>query len=476
MGQSRKELYQKLDRLLEDLKKKVSLAIPTLGISMEKVPGEYWFFNPRLFNLSSWWEEVIAYSTIIHQSIVSYRAHDIHLTTLQPERSTSSLSPYLNRIEFERNCQLENAMLRLFAFREKVAWIVYELIGHVHKPIDFRNVSYSRVKGILSQMKSAPSGIADEALNEMRDIFQKFDSASARKLFEFRHGITHRISLRPDRQLPPLIVSTGSSTWDTVEMGLYRFRFFDHSTAYLWNEFATLTRRLAQLYLPWITFRMKLTADLTKKKSLIDLLHTGIGIHLQTGDLIVRCGENCRGWWGNMTLTKAFRERGDKDKKDVIDEVKRVFLENIPLAVGEKKNGRFVFIDATTPDGLHHLFIGFTEPTVEKYPTTIRESAIEIIQNQLEDPSLEYKWASPEEALEAGPIDEWCDAAKEAWQKYLTKQPSSYVAYEKPESNRVLSWIVFDTQPQTIKVKNEEGKLNTIILRFEESTRRQKTK
>jgi hypothetical protein len=276
--------------------------VPALGISVSHVPGRYIFTHPSPSNVLFWWYEIVDFARTIELGIRSAIAANVFLRQ-SASLSTAPIDDVLERALLERDYHAESSIAALYAMREKISWLVFELIHPlVESHPRQRQVSYARIlrwiDPLLSEGMFDAHYLGGPAMLKVIQAFRELGEPGIARLFEFRHALTHhnRPRFQPRFDQPPVIGRNIDGGWEIHECGSYRFRFVEHLTLAAWSKYVEVLREMAACA-PWEAIGLKLQAsayDLPRDAE--QLVHSGrLAVDMGYGTAFVRCMKQCRG-------------------------------------------------------------------------------------------------------------------------------------------------------------------------------------
>lgn len=335
--------------VLQDFNEVSAEYVPQLGITCKVMPGKYWFFSPTWFNLKHRWQDVIDSASLIHRTLCWLHTYD-SIERLGRSEKFERLSD-IGRLE--KTYHMENAIVRLYALREKISWIIYDLL---FKELALESkttlsLSYHRLKSTLPHIFDFAT-LTQDILTQLKDIIDSFDSPEAEKLFEFRHGLTHRKTYGveiPDPQF--LVVKSGQlPILDLMDTARYRYRYPKHLALSVWERFINSTRRFAKLPIPWPDFQLAVE-DIQVKKDVEYLVHQGLGIEIpHLGRVRIHCTGNCEYWRGSVEFFEPLgKELLETARLSVTRDILKVARRTVAGQAIGKTKGTVVFLQE--PDG-----------------------------------------------------------------------------------------------------------------------------
>jgi hypothetical protein len=291
--------------------------VPTLGISVNHVPGKYIFTHPAPSNVLFWWYEIVDFARTIELGIRSAIASNVFLRQ-SDSLPTAPIDDVLERALLERDYHAESSIAALYAMREKISWLVFELIHHlVESPPRQRQVSYAKIlrwiDPLLSEGMLDAHYLGGPAMLKVVQAFRELGEPGIARLFEFRHALTHhnRPRFQPRFDQPPVIGRDAVGGWEIHECGSYRFRFVEHLTLAAWSKYVEVLREMATCA-PWEAIGLKLQAPAYNlPRDAEQLVHSGrLAVDMGYGTAFVRCMKQCRG----VDISLEFKESvGDND-------------------------------------------------------------------------------------------------------------------------------------------------------------------
>lgn len=320
--------------------------IPRLGIQVSLTPGRHWLFHPRLLNMRWWWDELVEQADLVRVLLIRAWAHDWHDSALDSlTKSRAALAPQVSEhivtTRRLRNQDTLDVITKLFSLREKIAWLVYELSNiSWNISIPPRRVGYNTVRDKLKQAATLHS--SDVHLHQLRALFLSLSDEDMEALFEFRHGLVHRIGVDIDDSPEPLFIEVEPGKWDTIPMGKTRARYLLHLALHAWRQLAKGMREMTRIPLPTEYLRLYSLPVLEgTKPTQLDAIHAGIRLRTEFGDMIIRCMKRCTGFKSRLALPYFVNE----DDRDLMirlgDEIKDKMLKAVPEFAPERGSGTF---------------------------------------------------------------------------------------------------------------------------------------
>jgi hypothetical protein len=209
--QTRTQFESSFKELLHEIETTRASYVPELAVTRELVPGRYWFFHPGWSNVRWWWDEIFSYSKAIPDSIRKLQSYYIHERCLaevmlkEDRPKPLEVQAYMRELSETKGFLLDDISSRLFAFREKLAWLAYELVrATCDASVGHRKVGYHAVKRLLgtAQQPANYTGL----IQQLRKSISRLDDEQIRTLFNFRHGFVHNIGPRLDSSVSKLLV------------------------------------------------------------------------------------------------------------------------------------------------------------------------------------------------------------------------------------------------------------------------------
>lgn len=371
------QLDQKIDRGEE-----IDGHAPRLMVSTALEPGEYWLFQPGWLNIRWWWEEITVYADITRGSLIKLGAYYVHERTLETMyvnnrefHRTHNFNTHLASVERTTSRLFEEVAHRLFALREKVSWLIYEVISSLFPIyIESWRVGFNTVRRKIENIQSQGEHAA--TLMAMQEILAKLDDEEIQAFFSFRHGYVHRIRPRPGYEQPLLLLQVEKGLWDSVKRGNLRSRRLVHLAAHTWLRIVMATRTLANVALPPVgVVSHSETAGFSDQFNPWFGLHSEIGIETQHGKLLVSCMKECRGFKAWFIPNEKLQPKGLGSPEDnpvlktVCETVKRL----VPFFEPEKYAGVFkhTILNSDGPQ-LHLVLL-----TQDEAATPLAETVIE---------------------------------------------------------------------------------------------------
>lgn len=348
--------WHKLAAELEDLCRTIDRGgdpdalMPRLGVTTALVPGECWFFEPGWFNLKWRWDEITVSAQTARNSLIKLGAYYVHERVLGDfyiqelaSPSIAELGHHLAQVRQVRSSLLEVVCSRLFALREKVAWVIYEIMtSHLGTYIPPTRVGYTSVRRELES--TITSGRGNVALiSTLRDILAGLNDAHVQELYRFRHGYVHQLRPYMGPEQPSLLVQIRKGVWDSLKMGHLRTRFVVHLASHTWLRLVMAIRALANVPLPRIGLTFHTAPQTVTELPYWFGVHSGIGGDTRDGRVVVTCMRECRGFKAVLRLNPRVKVRTRK-LRDWQRMVSDILLRCIPYFEPEKHSGTVKFL------------------------------------------------------------------------------------------------------------------------------------
>ncbi|MCG2710338.1 MAG: hypothetical protein L6246_08505 [Thermodesulfovibrionales bacterium] len=423
-----------LDNLIDDFSNKEET--PHLCIELFSEPGEYWFFHPGLFNLKWWWNEIMIYSDVIRDSIIKSKAFYVHEKSLERlieeknlfKKKDDVLKKYCEEIVCKKGAFIEDSVSRLFSLREKIAWIIYEIISsEFNFKIDQRNISFRNIRRKILELEKKYKN--NDLLKNLKIIIADMNNEHINELFEFRHAFIHKFSPKYDTEQPPLVLAS-ENEWDSLPLGTIRSRYLLHLISFTWKKLIKASNSLAKLNIGPTSFKLTVEDDPSlKTSSMVDILHTGLGTITDLGKIIVRCMKRCRGYKSEFEVNSDIDLNIKENMLKIVRHIQDIMLKIIPDFEPESKKGVFKFIC----DKSSKMIITFLTLTYSESNKTFVQEGIQLVDKDLDNPNLEKEWFTVDELskIEVEELKDWPKDVVETLINTLKKK------YEGPKSIRM---------------------------------------
>jgi hypothetical protein len=154
----------------------LAACVPTLGVSLKMVRGHYYFFHPGWFNIRWWWEEIIDYAEQARASLIDLQSHYIHQRALEDLKPGSRTERQLLANDLEdtlrtMSSQMEEVASKFFNLREKIAWLIYEMLRLTDNIYMQRwKVTYSTIARLISSTHQVHASDSDLARPEQANV------------------------------------------------------------------------------------------------------------------------------------------------------------------------------------------------------------------------------------------------------------------------------------------------------------------
>jgi hypothetical protein len=443
------EAFEKTSALLDPL-------VPNLGIDIRLIPGQYWFFHPGWSNLRWWWEEIIQFASNIRDPILELEACYVHLRAIEESVRrkgspvTPAISSYMEGIARKQNLLIENLCSRLYSFREKIAWLTYELFSAVCAIyLPCHKVTYRAVR---KQLKTAKAPEEHALLtSRFSDAMNSLDDEHVRTLFQFRHGFIHRIGPRVDSEESPLFIARSQNAWDSVRLGRVRSRQLVHLISHVWRIFVRISREIARVPIASVDFACHSAPDDDLEKFDFAFgIHSGVATETPFGNLTIECMRECPGFKAILRPTNKV-DLSDLERSDgVMRAVAKTLLQLVPDCEAEKYHGHLKSMIIHTEDKSDNLLVTtLTENLAAPYGYTAAERALEAA---APGPGKMNLWVTREvvEGVVLQEKEAWPEAAKQALLEMMKGlSPSASMIKEESMPNTPLRrHVVFRAAPR----------------------------
>lgn len=242
--------------------------VPRLAITPRYKPGRYLVLDPAVFNVLEWWQEIEAAADLVTFSLDEAR---------QQARAFSGIDPESRR---QIQYHLENGILRLFAFRDKIALLLHQRFTDVPDERG-RQPSYYDVLRDLGCTNA-----------DVCAILEQYQGPDADALYAIRNALAHRIGPAFGRS-SFRAVKTSDGVHDIQSWGPYPVRYLEHLAVRVWGQFCERTRDLAEL-VQWDIVSPQVTERVNCYDA-ADAFHVGIVEDVAGGTMKVKCMRECRG-------------------------------------------------------------------------------------------------------------------------------------------------------------------------------------
>ena len=328
-------LHEFVDGYSED----ISPYIPRLHLSIQGAPGEYLFFHPGPHNARWRWRELAAFAHGIEYSLLAMRAHHGFIAgfrDLGGERQ-KAVATELSEATFQRDYLLDNAISRLYSIRERVAWLVYELLSPcIEKPWKYTKVSFYKIHSLVNAVRTVPATCSDylslDDITRLTAVIRGFDNADTARLFEVRNNLTHRLRLTPESSPDPIIHFKGAGQgWDIPQVGAHQYRYYDHLSFAVWTQFITQIGELSNA-VDWSRSGLSIAVSKPDRRPDFQMVahKNGFGVKGKRWDIIVRCMKQCRGYRSDVILKKPLNPTSDKTVLEKLgDEITELVIKSV---------------------------------------------------------------------------------------------------------------------------------------------------
>jgi hypothetical protein len=470
------KLSDELKRLLERMGS--DAPTPDLSIDITLVPGEYWVFQPGWFNLRWWWEEIKTSAELTRSSLLKLQAYYVHECTLRtlvstmPDfRSPEKLSKHLSEVLNTRSDLTEQVATRLFSLREKLAWIVYEIISSLSSIyLEPWNVSYTRVRKKLDNLTVD----ADQAafllpLKKAMSALNDADNANIREFFNFRHGYVHHIRPQTDAEQPLLLLQKEKHLWDSLPTGAIRTRRVVHLASFMWLRLITAIQEVATASLP--ACGLNIIAKITKADVFDPLLslHSGAGFKFEYGEIVIKCMKECRGFlaWFTPSPDLVSLDYETAQGKNCLNRVWEIMKEVIPPFEPEKHRGVLKYQILQNDNDRRHLLLLTEGKAADPLSESVVEQSRKRAMMDIARSGVSIDFSEMERLLlELEETKTWPEEARKGFMNTLRKVPvyGVPVTRQNPEGGLVAHHVIFRGLSRGEPTVEEAAEFEQIVL------------
>jgi hypothetical protein len=443
---------------------------PRLDLNLQLVPGEYWLFHPSWFNVRWWWQELLTAATQSRATIIRLGAYYVHERTLRVYARNNrgrgrAFREHLAATTTTRESLMELSSMRLFALREKVAWLAYEIACALTKIyLKPHRVGYLSVCRALKQIPPGTEHFA--TIDKLKKILSFLGDEDMRELFDFRHGYVHRLRPRVGIQQPVLLQQREPGVWDSIKTDAIASRRVVHAAAHAWVRLLHAIEVLAEVDLP--PTGILVSSRRKKPRRHLDPwfgVHSKVSLHTDYGSVRISCMRECRGFKAELSLAQRLEPKSEQ-ASHLLECMSDLLLKVIPCFELEKYGGHIKGFVLDSPNGQNALLFLTSDEAATPLASTVVERYGVVLADQLNRTAL-VGLAEAEQIVRDGEqFHDWPVEAKEVLVTILRGEepPTTVVGRENRRKRQLTRRVVFRATGGTDPIR---GTLSTLVIHRE---------
>jgi len=407
-----------------------------IGVHATVRPGRHWLFTPHAHNALLWWREVLTSQNEIRRSLVECWTLHMQRELGEYVRQIQPVLPptrrRVNTIGQMRDTEVRHLASVLYSFREKIAWLLYEILSITsHLPIRRNRVGFSSVFGTLRTL--LPAIMETSKRDRLIKSLQELDGEDAHAVVAFRHNVIHALRPRVDTEQPPLMLRQADGSWDSQSPSPIYARRILHCATWMWSTCVDAVREIAACdLLPHVATTVR--TQEWRQSQLPIHLHHGLNIRADRHRINVRCMSQCQGVIGELFVDQKMDEKGRSVAFDILSRV----LERCLTIYDFEYRGAH----ASRLQTPHSVILMLVREIVD--PRTQNEIATENAVKDIEHHDFRFVPLGTLELTRAASFSDWPERAHEVMrQMMIGAPPLAKVVSESANGNIAMCKLIY---------------------------------